>query len=60
VLSALPRSHPSRPIWAYFLAKALVERYELSYQKDDRSTSQSFIRPNLFSSPPFRGLHMAR
>jgi tetratricopeptide (TPR) repeat protein len=51
VLSALPRSHPSRPIWAYFLAKALVERYELSYQKDDLDKSILYSTESLLFSP---------
>ncbi|KAN0140705.1 CHAT domain containing protein [Lactarius tabidus] len=34
-LSALPRSHPLRPICAYRLARVLLDRYDLLNQKDD-------------------------
>jgi CHAT domain-containing protein len=50
LLSALPRSHPFRPICAYRLARALSGRYELLTQKDDLDKSILYFTESLLSS----------
>jgi CHAT domain-containing protein len=50
-LSALPRSHPLRPIWTYSLARALSHRYQLLNQKDDLDKSILYFTESLLLSP---------
>ena len=49
LLSALPRSHPLRPVCAYHLAKALGDRYRLSNQIDDLNKSILYLTDSLLS-----------
>jgi CHAT domain-containing protein/tetratricopeptide (TPR) repeat protein len=51
LLSALPISHPIRPICAYFIACALSDRYKLSNQRDDLDKSILYLTESLLFSP---------
>jgi CHAT domain-containing protein len=50
-LSALPRYHPLRPIYARHLALQLLERYKLSNHKEDIDKSILHLTESLLSSP---------
>ena len=50
-LSALPRHHPHRPFRAFFLASQLLERYELSNQRDDIDKAILYLTDSLLSPP---------
>ena len=50
-LSALPRYHPFRPIYAISLCNGLLERYQLLTQKDDLEKSIYYLTESLLFPP---------
>ena len=50
-LSALPRSHPVRPVVIYGLAKAQFDRYDLLNQEDDLNKAILHLTKSILLQP---------